>query len=128
MRTCKQTQTPSVISARSDHPAMEKRLLLKSEETEDKLEPDPQLLLPEELRATWAVVPRDSLYQLFLVACLLGAGTSLSIVGFIRNDRLLWYGLPVALALAWLQKHVIPWSESKLLRDLEGRLPRPEND
>jgi hypothetical protein len=85
------------------------------------IHPDPQHLLPEDLRDEWAVVPQDSLYQMLLVGALIGVGTALSIVGLIQGNDLLWYAFPVALILAWLQKRLFPWSERRLLKQLQDR-------
>lgn len=85
------------------------------------IEPDPQRLLPPDLRSQWAVVPRDVLYQALLVGGLLGAGIALSIVGFVLDVRALWLAFPVAGLLALLQNKFFPWSERRLLQRLAER-------
>ena len=73
------------------------------------MDPDPQELLPEELRHRWAVVPRDTRYQMLLVGTLLGAGTALSVAGLIVGSNPMKFGFPIALVLAQLQNWVFPW-------------------
>jgi hypothetical protein len=84
-------------------------------------DPDPQNLLPAGLRAGWAVVPRSSLYGLFVAGAVLGAGAALSAVGFaLGHDPLRW-GFPVALALAGLGRVAWDRAERRRLNDLRGR-------
>lgn len=87
------------------------------------MEPDPQELLPEELRGKWAAVPRDTLYQLFLVGTILGAGTALSIAGLIVGSNPMKFGIPVALAVAQLQNRLFPW-ERRAVSELRRYLSR----
>jgi hypothetical protein len=84
-------------------------------------DPDPQQLLPEDLRDDWAVVPRDLLYQVVLVGTLLGAGAALSIAGLVTGSKPMWYAFPVALLLAEMQRRRRPWSERRLLDALRER-------
>ena len=89
-----------------------------------EIDPDPQLLLPEELRAKWAVGPKTSLYQIFLVGAVLGAGLALSIVGIAQGPEFLKGSFPIALALCYLQNKVYSRIENRRLRDLESLLPK----
>lgn len=88
------------------------------------MEPDPQELLPPELRRTWAAVPRDTLYQVCLVGVLLGAGTAISVAGLIVGSAPMYYGFPVAVVLAKLQNWAFPW-ERKAVAEL--RLHQSQN-
>jgi hypothetical protein len=56
------------------------------------MEPDPQELLPPDLRRTWAVVPRDTLNQVCLVGAIMGAGTALWIATLIAGSGPMYYG------------------------------------
>jgi hypothetical protein len=87
------------------------------------MEPDPQELLPPDLRQTWAAVPRDTLYQLCLVGAILGAGTALSVAGLIVGSHPMYYGFPVAVVLAKLQNWAFPW-ERKAVSELRLHLSR----
>ena len=67
-------------------------------------EPDPQNLLPADLRAGWAVVPRATLYWLFAAGAILGAGAALSAVGFALGPDALRWGFPAALGLTMVRR------------------------
>ena len=84
-------------------------------------EPDPQLLLPEELRDKWAVLPRVELYQMFCAGSLIGAGVCARVIGFVSGPRFLWYGFPVALLLCRLQKFAFGGASDRLLVELAER-------
>jgi len=84
-------------------------------------DPDPQELLPVELRADWLVVPKTSLWRLCLAVALIAAGIALSIVGISTGDRMLASAFPAALALAKLQGVLLPWPEERLLAALRAR-------
>ncbi|MEQ8844176.1 MAG: hypothetical protein RIB58_04910 [Phycisphaerales bacterium] len=88
------------------------------------MEPDPQELLPPDLRRTWAAVPRATLYQVCLVGAILGAGTALSVAGLIVGSNPMYYGFPVAVVLAKLQNWAFPW-ERKAISEL--RLHQSQN-
>lgn len=86
-------------------------------------DPDPQLLIAEDLRDDWIVVPRDTLTNVFIAAALVGAGAALSIAGLILGNRWLWIAFPVALVIAQAIRHFVPWSDDRLLRELRERSP-----
>ncbi len=71
---------------------------------------DPQQLLPRELRARWAVVPKAVLYQMVIVGAIIGAGAAVSTVGFVVGPRWMVFGFPAALGLAQMQNMLIPWT------------------
>ena len=74
-----------------------------------------------ELRDKLAVLPRDAGYQCVLVGAILGAGIALSVLGFVMENTILWWGFPAAIALARVQNQVLPWSETRLLQELRTR-------
>ncbi len=84
-------------------------------------EPDPQHLLPDDLRARWAVVPRASLYGLFAAGVLLGAGAGLAAAGALGGDRRLGWAFPVALLLSLLVGELLRRRDRQRLRELAGR-------
>ncbi len=77
-------------------------------------DPEPQELLPEELRQDWVVLPKWSPTQIFLVGFLLGAGAALFAYGLAVGDGLAASMLGVALALAAIQNKIIPWDRRAL--------------
>ena len=79
-------------------------------------DPEPQELLPEELRQDWVALPRRLPAQILLVGFLLGAGLALFAYGLAVGDGLAVSMLGVALALAVLQNKLIPWDERALAR------------
>ncbi len=88
-------------------------------------EVDPQDLLPGDLRAKWAVIPRFELYQVFVSAFLLGAGTMASLVGNTVGPAYLCYGFPLALILCFLMASFLRRFSDRLLRELgENRASR----
>jgi hypothetical protein len=83
-----------------------------------KVGADPQDLLPSDLRAKWAVVPKFALYQVVVAAFLMGAGVMAVILGITVGPTYLWYGFPLALALCFLQARILGRVADRLLREL----------
>lgn len=81
-------------------------------------EPDPQRLLPEELRSTWFVAPRVSATQLVIVGMILGAGIALTVVGLVLGNRWLFSSWLFALALCYVQNKVFRRIENRHVRRL----------
>lgn len=75
---------------------------------------EPQELLPEPMQDRWAVVPRATLYQLFMVGALIGAGVAMSVVGFTSGPGWLRYAFPISLILAQLMNWLIPWERGAM--------------
>lgn len=82
---------------------------------------DPQSLLPSELRAKWAVIPKFELYQVFVAAFLIGAGVMASFLGATLGPKILLYGFPLALVICFLQAKIFGRFADRLLRDLAER-------
>jgi hypothetical protein len=78
------------------------------------------------LRQLWVVLPKTLLYQLFLVAALLGAGVSLTAYGIVVNDRRTLWGFPVALVIAKLQNMLVPWGK-RATQELRDYLALPKS-
>lgn len=87
---------------------------------ESATEPDPQDLLHPDLRASWTVVPRHELNQIFLSGFLFGAGTAASVIGFVSGNKALWYGFPAAYLLARLQGFIAGKLSDRRLEQLAG--------
>jgi hypothetical protein len=100
------------------------RKVIRMTPTQELEEPDPQRLLPEELRPLWAVVPKALLYQMVLVGALLGAGAATSAYAFLLGEPRGWYAFPLAIGLAWLQNR-FPWGRRAVyqLRDGSDGVP-----
>lgn len=90
--------------------------------SESPHDPDPQELLPASLRAAWAVVPRATLYWLFIAGALLGAGAAVSVVGFATGDANLRYGWPIGFGVAALVGRIVyARVEDRRIASLRGR-------
>jgi hypothetical protein len=86
---------------------------------------DPQDLLPSDLRAKWAVIPRFELHQIFVAAFLLGAGAMAPLVGSTVGPTHLWYGFPLALIFCFIQARILGSFSDRLLRGIgENRASR----
>jgi hypothetical protein len=87
-------------------------------------ESDPQRLMAVEFRSDWAVVPPLSLYWLFVVGVLLGAGGAVSLIGFALGNSVMSWGWPASLVLALVGGKVMARYERSRLARLKARLPR----
>lgn len=85
------------------------------------VDPDPQQLLPEELRSEWVAAPKTSLYQLLLVGLILGAGLALTTVGIAQGSKYLTLGFPVAMAVCHIQNKVFSGVERRRLEEMKSR-------
>lgn len=86
---------------------------------------DPQLLLPEPLRADWLVMPRGSLARALLCFSLLAACFGVSLAGLLLGEDALLLVFPIALLAARLLAPLQDRAESRELREL-ARVVRGE--
>jgi len=85
-------------------------------------EPDPQDLLPADVRSAWAVVPPVELYWMVVVGAIFGAGVALSICGIAFGHEGLRWGFPAAFVLCWAGSKVMSMGHEQRVRMLRGRV------
>lgn len=85
-------------------------------------EPDPQDLLPADLRSEWAVIPTVELYWVVVVGAIFGAGGALSICGVAFGHEGLRWGFPAALVLSFVGSKVMSMGHARRIRMLRGRV------
>jgi hypothetical protein len=84
--------------------------------------PDPQDLLPADLRSEWAVIPTVELYWVFVVGAIFGAGVALNICGFAFGHEGLRWGFLAALSLSFVGSKVMSIGHGRRVRMLKGRV------
>ena len=85
-------------------------------------EPDPERLLPEDLRATWVVAPRASVWWMFTAGMVLGAGVALTAAGYALGEDGLEAGFPAALLVVVSGRLVAARLERRRVEALRGRV------
>jgi hypothetical protein len=84
-----------------------------------------QHLLPPKLREGWCVLPRFVLYQLFGVGALFGAGISLTLAGWIVDNKIMTRAWPVALVAMLAQKWMLRRTEKRYESEAHANQPHP---
>jgi hypothetical protein len=81
-----------------------------------KNESDLQSLLPERLRSSFIILPRNCGWRLPLIGILIGAGGALTMTGFLHGPGVLSYSFPLALVLLWLLRLATERLDLELLK------------